>query len=144
MTDPPSDGALEEENRPGAPPPAATLHRRRFRLPLVWIVPLIAAISAGRLVYNRLQEFDPTITITFRDGSGVKPDQTEIRHRGVPVGQITTIELGPRQERVVVTARLRRTVAGLTREGALFWIVRPEVEWLDWLPKIPVPPATGS
>lgn len=54
-------------------------------------------IVAGGLVYNRLQEFGPTMTITFRDASGVKPDQTEIRYRGVP--------------------GLRRTAAGLTKEG---------------------------
>jgi paraquat-inducible protein B len=93
----------------------------------VWIVPLIAAVVAGGLVYNRLQEFGPTITITFRDASGVKPDQTEIRYRGVPVGQVTTIELAENQQQVVVTAQLSRTAAGLAREGSLFWVVRPEV-----------------
>ena len=73
--------------------PAATLRRPRWRLPLVWIVPLVAAVVAGSLVYNRRQEFGPTITIMFRDASGVKPDQTEIRYSGVPVGQVTTIWL---------------------------------------------------
>jgi paraquat-inducible protein B len=159
---------------------------------------VIAAIVAGTLVYNRLQEFGPTITIKFRDGSGVKADQTEIRYRGVPVGQVTTVELSPDHEHVVMTARPRHSAAGLAKEGALFWIVRPEVgfgtvrglnfglfrglrvnveslrslvaggiafatpddaggpvkdgalfllhekpqpEWLDWLPKIPIAPA---
>ena len=127
MTDPSPDGPREEERPAAGPLPAAALRPRRFRLPLVWIVPLVAAVVAGSLVYNRLQEFGPTITITFRDASGVKPDQTEIRYRGVPVGQVTTIELTSHQERVAVTARLRRTAAGLARDGSLFWIVRPEV-----------------
>jgi paraquat-inducible protein B len=43
----------------------------------------------------------------------VKPDQTEIRYCGVPVGRVTTIELSSHRERVVVTARLRHTAAGL-------------------------------
>jgi len=115
------------ERVPDAPLPAATVRRRRWRVPFVWIVPLIAAVVAGGLVYNRLQEFGPTITITFRDASGVKPDQTEIRYRGVPVGQVTTIELAENQQQVVVTAQLRRTAVGLAREGSLFWVVRPEV-----------------
>jgi paraquat-inducible protein B len=127
VTDPPPDGTLEAHGSTRPLLPAATLRRRRWRLPLVWIVPLVAAVVAGSLVYNRRQELGPTITITFRDASGVKPDQTEIRYRGVPVGQVTTIELGPHQDHVVVTARLRRTAAGLAREGSLFWIVRPEV-----------------
>jgi len=88
---------------------------------------VIAAIVAGTLVYNRLQEFGPTITIKFRGGSGVKADQTEIRYRGVPVGQVTTVELSPDHEHVVMTARPRHSAAGLAKEGAPFWIVRPEV-----------------
>lgn len=112
---------------PDGPLPAATVRRRRWRVPFVWVVPLIAAVVAGSLVYNRLQEFGPTITINFRDASGVKPDQTEIRYRGVPVGQVTTVELAENQQHVVVTAQLRRTAAGLAREGSLFWVVRPEV-----------------
>ncbi len=82
---------------------------------------VIAAIVAGTLVYNRLQEFGPTITIKFRDGSGVKADQTEIRYRGVPVGQVTTVELSPDHEHVVMTARLFRglqvNVESLTLAG---------------------------
>ena len=115
------------ERRPEAALPAATVRRRRWGFSLVWVVPLIAALIAGTLVYNRLQEFGPTITITFRDASGVKPDQTEIRYRGVPAAQVTTVELTPDQQRVVVTAQLRRTAAGLARDGSLFWVVRPEV-----------------
>ncbi|HKW95191.1 MAG TPA: MlaD family protein [Methylomirabilota bacterium] len=126
MTDPASESA-PPEREPEAPLPSATVRRRRWRFPLVWIVPLVAAIVAGSLVYNRLQEFGPTITIKFRDASGVKPDQTEIRYRGVPVGKVTTIELTPDHEYVVVTGRLRHSAAGLAKEGALFWIVRPEV-----------------
>ena len=84
MTDPSPEPPATEPG-PTGPLPAATVRKRRWRFPVVWIVPLIAAIVAGTLVYNRLQEFGPTITIKFRDASGVKADQTEIRYRGVPV-----------------------------------------------------------
>jgi paraquat-inducible protein B len=126
VTDPSPEQPAPEPG-PDGPLPAATVRKRRWRFPVVWVVPLIAAIVAATLVYNRLQEFGPTITIKFRDGSGVKAGQTEIRYRGVPVGQVTTIELTPDHEHVVVTARLRHTAAGLAKEGALFWIIRPEV-----------------
>jgi paraquat-inducible protein B len=116
-----------EEREPEPALPAATVRKRPWRLPIVWIVPLVAAVVAGGLVYRRLQEFGPTVTIEFQDASGVKPDQTEIRYRGVAVGRVTTLELSPDRERVVVTAQLKRTGAGLAREGSLFWIVRPEV-----------------
>jgi paraquat-inducible protein B len=126
VTDP-SPEPPAAEPAPSDPLPAATVRKRRWRFPVVWIVPLIAAIVAGTLVYNRLQEFGPSITIKFRDASGVKADQTEIRYRGVPVGQVTTVEMSADHEHVVVTARLRHSAASLAKEGALFWIVRPEV-----------------
>ena len=107
--------------------PKARIRRRRWTLPIVWVVPLAAAVVAGYLVYGRLEESGPTITINFKDGSGVKPAQTEIRYRGVPIGQVQAIDLSTDGEAVVVTARLRRSAAMIAREGSAFWIVRPEV-----------------
>ena len=51
----------------GSALPAATLRRCRWRLPLVWIVPLVTAVVAGSLVYNQRQEFGPTITTIWLD-----------------------------------------------------------------------------
>src|SRR5258705_3531805 len=116
-----------EEPELTEPLPAARVTRQRWRLAIVWVVPLVGAIVAGYLVYNRLQEFGPTITIRFRDGSGVKAGQTEIRYRGVPVGEVTEIELSRNREQVLVQVRLRRSAASLARESSLFSIVRPEV-----------------
>jgi paraquat-inducible protein B len=121
VTDPSEDPALVE------PLPEARVTRQRWRVAIVWVVPLVAAIVAGYLIVSRLQEFGPTITIRFRDGSGVKAGQTELRYRGVPVGEVTGIELSRNREHVLVKTRLRRSAASVAREGSLFWIVRPEV-----------------
>src|SRR5262245_3025799 len=108
--------------------PAARVEpRKRWRLTAIWVVPVVAAIVGGYLVISRLQEFGPTISIQFKDGTGVKPGQTEIRYRGVPVGEVATVELSKDEQHVVVKARLRRSASSLARDGAMFWIVRPEV-----------------
>jgi paraquat-inducible protein B len=107
--------------------PAARIRRRRWGFSVVWVVPVVAAIVAGYLVYGRVQELGPTITIKFKDGAGVKAGQTEIRYRGVPIGEVREIELSEGGEYVAVNARLRRSAATIAREGSVFWIVRPEV-----------------
>jgi paraquat-inducible protein B len=121
MSDPPRDAEFVEAL------PEARVRRRRWRFAVVWVIPLVAAIVAGHLVYGRLAELGPTITIRFRDGGGVKAGQTEVRYRGVPVGQVEEIELTDDHEYVLVTARLRRSAASIAREGSVFWVVRPEV-----------------
>lgn len=116
-------------NAPDDPPPlpAARVRRRRWRLSAVWIVPVVAAIVAGYLVRDRLREVGPTITITFGDADGVKPDQTEVHYRGVRIGQVTSTTLSEDTKHAVVKVRLQRSAESIAREGSVFWIVRPEV-----------------
>jgi paraquat-inducible protein B len=94
---------------------------------VVWVVPLIAAVVASYLVYERVHEFGAKITIQFRDASGLRIGQTPIKYRGVTVGEVTAMELSKDHQYVVVQARLQRPSAPIAREGSVFWIVRPEV-----------------
>lgn len=107
--------------------PKANLRRTKWNFPIVWVVPLVAAIIAGYLVYDRVREYGPRITIRFKDASGLKAGETQIIYRGVQVGEVTAIELSADLEHVVVKARLRRSPVSVAREGSVFWIVRPEV-----------------
>ena len=107
--------------------PDARIRRRRWGFSVAWLVPLVAAIVAGYLVYDRVRQAGPTITIAFTDGDGVKVGQTEIRYRGVPIGEVREIDLSSDHSHVVVGARLRRSAAAVARDGSVFWIVRPQV-----------------
>jgi len=107
--------------------PTATLKGRTWTFPVVWIVPVLAAVVAGYLMYDRVREYGPEITLKFEDAGGVKAGQTPIRYRGVPVGEVTEVELSEDQKYAVVKARLRRPAVSIAREGTMFWIVRPEV-----------------
>lgn len=119
----------DRSNDPGPPGelPRAKVSERRWNFPVVWVVPVVAAVVAGYLVYDRVSESGPKITISFRDASGLKAGQTPINYRGVLLGEVTGLELGKDRQHVLVTARLRRQAASIAREGTAFWIVRPEV-----------------
>ncbi|MGH7847797.1 MAG: intermembrane transport protein PqiB [Candidatus Binatia bacterium] len=107
--------------------PKAKIKNRKWTFPVVWVIPIIAAAVAGYLVYGRLQEFGPRITIRFKDGSGIRAGQTPIKYRGVPIGEVRAVELSQDQQYVLVKAQLRRSAASIARGGARFWIVRPEL-----------------
>lgn len=111
------------ESEPAAP----AIVKRRRRFSPVWIVPLVAAAVAAYLVFERVQQAGPRITIRFKDGSGLKPGQSPIKYRGVTVGEVRAIELSSDLQMVEVHARLERSAAGIAKEGTIFWIVRPEV-----------------
>ena len=118
---------MSESQNKSAELPKAKVKRLKWHFSVVWIVPLVAAVMAGYLVYQRVQEFGPKITIRFRNGGGLKIGETPIKYRGVTIGEVRGVELSKDNQRVEVSARLKRSAMSIAREGALFWIVRPEV-----------------
>lgn len=107
--------------------PKAKLHEPRRRLSLIWMVPILAALAAGWLVFESVRKTGPTLIIDFADGSGVKANQTVLRYRGVQVGEVRSVSLTKDAKHVEVVARLDQSAASLARAGTLFWIVRPQV-----------------
>jgi paraquat-inducible protein B len=132
--------------------PQARVARTRWGAVAIWIVPLLAALVAGYLIYNGLKGRGPEITVTFRDGSGIRVGQTPILYRGVQVGEVTAVGLSEDGRRVEIKARLLRSARSIAREGSVFWIVRPELGFgsITGLgtvitgPEIQVLPGTGE
>lgn len=107
--------------------PKATIHSKRLSISFAWIVPVVAAIVAAYLIGSRLVDLGPAITLEFKDVSGLRTGHTPVRHRGVPIGDVTAIDLSKKGETAIVTIRLRRSATSIAQQGSLFWIVRPEV-----------------
>ncbi len=145
---------IDSQNHPDTAEelPKATGREKQWRFPVVWVVPVIAAIVAGYLVYDRVREFGPKITIRFTDAGGLIAGQTQITYRGVAIGEVKALELSEDRQHALVKARLRRWAESVSREGTVFWIVRPEVgigniTGLGTVitgPRIEVSPGTGK
>src|SRR6185295_9505109 len=108
---------------------AARAPRRLYRL--VWVIPLIAIVVAGEIVVERVREWGPEITITFADGGGLRVGQTPIKYRGVQIGEVVDVDLAEDYRKVRVKARLKQSAAAIASEGAVFWIVRPQLTGAD-------------
>jgi paraquat-inducible protein B len=106
------------------PPPKVS---RGLRLPLVWIVPLVALAVAGWMVFHELKDRGPEIVISFADGSGVEADKTTLEYKGVAIGMVTAVELKPDLRGVAVHVRLSKTAEGVAVTDSQFWIVHPEI-----------------
>lgn len=121
-------------------------------LPLVWIVPIIALIVGGWMVFRQMRQRGPEIAITFADGSGIDPGRTALVYKGVSVGVVREVVLSDDLGGVTVQVQLQKSAEALAREGAQFWVVSPEIGFsgvrgLDTLLKgarIAVRPGTGA
>lgn len=108
-------------------PQARVRRGRMFRL--VWVVPLAALAVAAWLVYKHVSSIGPEIRIAFNDGAGLRVGQTPLKYRGVAIGEVSDIDLSADQKQVLVKVRLTHSARPIAREGATFWIVRPQLGW---------------
>lgn len=113
--------------QPPALPTAVVDRPRRFRIPLVWIIPLVAALIGVFLAVRSYYEQGPTITIQFDTGTGLEPGKTRIKYRDVDVGQITAVALAEDGSHVLATAQLAREAARLLVNDTRFWVVSARV-----------------
>jgi paraquat-inducible protein B len=108
-------------------PQAAVMRNKRFRISIVWIIPILAAAVAIGIAIQRLRNEGPTISIVFKSAAGIEAGKTFIKYKDVTIGQVTTVQLSDDYARVQVTAKIAKNAAGLIVEDAKFWVVEPHV-----------------
>ncbi len=117
----------QDEMSPVQAPPRPKVSKMRWSLPLIWLVPLCAAAGAGYYLHLHHQQLGTDITVTFKNVSGVRVGQTMVTVHGVEVGKVTSLELGEDRDRVLMHIALQKRYASIASEGALFWIVQPDI-----------------
>jgi paraquat-inducible protein B len=107
-----------------SPSPKVT-HERS--LPLVWVVPLVAAAIGIWMGLREFRNRGPEISIDFADGSGVDAGKTTLEYKGITAGTVESVELKPDLRGVTLKLRLKKNAASLANAGSKFWIVHPEI-----------------
>jgi paraquat-inducible protein B len=100
---------------------------RRRRMSSVWIIPMVALLLAGWLVWKNSVGKGPLVTITFETAEGLGEGKTEIRCRSVKVGMVESVKLNSKLSGVVVLARIEPDAVDLLRKDSRFWVVRPRI-----------------
>ncbi|MGH8425672.1 MAG: intermembrane transport protein PqiB, partial [Pseudomonas fluorescens] len=108
-------------------PGQAPVKTRRFSVSLVWIVPIVAVLVGLSLVVHSMLQEGPTITVTFKTGSGLTANKTEVKYRNVVIGHVSDVELSNDQKSVNATIKLSKQAESFTREDSQFWVVRPRI-----------------
>lgn len=100
---------------------------RRFRVSLVWIVPVVAVFVGISLVVNNVMQAGPMIIVTFATGSGLTANKTQVKYRNVVIGYVSGVALSKDQRSVDATIELAKEAESFTREDSQFWVVRPRI-----------------
>lgn len=106
----------------------AILRKRKRRISWIWLVPVVAALMGLSLVVRTWMQAGPDLSIEFDTAEGLEIGKTQLRYKNVNVGTVRSISFNQDRSKVVVQARLSKSVADLAREGTNFWVVRPRLD----------------
>lgn len=108
-------------------PEAIAEPRKRRRVQLVWIIPIIALIIGLSLVVKAYMERGQIVTITFASGEGLEPGKTKIKYKDVQIGDVKNISIAKDRTHVIVTAEITRQAVPLMVDDTRFWVVRARI-----------------
>jgi paraquat-inducible protein B len=108
-------------------PTATVVPRKRRRLPLVWIVPIAAALLGAWVAVSKYLSEGPTITIKLDTAEGLEAGKTKIHYNGVDVGTVQKIQLSKDHRSVIATAQMAPDTEDFLVDDTTFWVVRPRI-----------------
>ncbi len=109
----------------GKVPTAQVQTKRGFSI--IWVVPIVALIIGGWLIYKSMSEKGPLITITFENADGLEAGKTKIKFKDVEIGKVSAIELLDDLSGVKLTAEMHKDAEKYMTEKTQFWVVRARV-----------------
>ncbi|MFM0339225.1 PqiB family protein [Paraburkholderia fungorum] len=114
---------------PGPPelPEAVVAPRSRWRMQVVWLVPLIAVLIGGWLAVKAILDQGPTVTISFETGEGLEAGKTKLKFKNVDIGVVKSVTLSGNHRNVIATAELSKDATNLLVDDTRFWVVRPRI-----------------
>lgn len=107
--------------------PEPDVRHRKFRLDLVWVIPIVAVLVGAVLVVKAIMEKGPAVTISFVSTEGVEAGKTRIKYKDVDVGKVRSIQLSKDLTHVMVTADMVPGISSFLTSTTRFWIVRARV-----------------
>lgn len=112
--------------RPDAIAAVARVRRAR-RIPVLWIIPIVALLIAGWLAWDTYSKRGPTLTISFQSGEGLVAGQSQLKYKELTLGTVSSLNLTPDHTRVVATVSTVREAEPLLNDQTVFWVVRPRL-----------------
>ena len=105
---------------------AATVKRTRA-FSIVWLVPIVALAVAIFLLFSYIRNNGTEITLYMPNADGIEVNKTQIKILNVEVGKVVDVRLNG-EDGVILTAKVKATIADKLRKDSQFWIVKPRID----------------
>jgi paraquat-inducible protein B len=121
----------DQDPTPDFIPESKAVPKKRTRLSLVWVVPIVAAAAGVWIAVTKILEKGPEITIVFSSADGLVANKTKVNYNGLDIGTLTSIKLMDDHKHVMATAAMNPKSEEFLVKDAKFWVVKPRMSGLN-------------
>jgi len=107
--------------------PEANLKTREKSISPVWVIPIVAALMGGWLVFKGAIEENVFVEVTFKSAAGLEAGKTPVKLRNVKVGELTEVKFSEDLSQVIVVMELTGVSRERLTDTTQFWVVKPRV-----------------
>ncbi len=93
----------------------------------IWILPIVALLIGGGLLYDSYKNAGVKIVVHFPDAEGIVIGKTNVIYKGISIGVVRNITVDPNVDGVSLHIEIEKVAAEGLVKDTKFWIVKPEV-----------------
>jgi paraquat-inducible protein B len=122
-----SDKMIDKDTLPTPEIPDADLKQTSTGISAVWVIPIVAALIGGWLVFQNITEEKAIAEVTFKSASGLEAGKTVIKLRNIKVGEVKDVRFSDDLSNVVVVMEFNGVRQSRLTDTTRFWVVKPRV-----------------
>jgi paraquat-inducible protein B len=107
--------------------PEAVIDEEHKGFPVIWLLPLVAVLVGGWLIWKTIAETGPSITISFETAEGIQAGKTKIKYRDVEVGRVDSVGFSDDITRILLNVTMEPGTERFLTDQTRFWVVKPRI-----------------
>jgi len=107
--------------------PDADVEHKSSGISAVWVIPIIAALIGGWLVFKSAAEDRAIAEVTFKNASGVEAGKTVVKFRNIKIGDVREVKFSDDLSSVVVVIELSGVKQDQLTDTTRFWVIKPRI-----------------
>ena len=93
----------------------------------IWVIPIVAAVIGGWMVFQNLLQEKPVIEVTFENAAGIQAGKTLVKLRDITIGKVTKVEFTKDLGTIRVTLEFEGIKTDHIKDSTRFWVVKPRI-----------------
>ena len=105
----------------------ANVKRKSKGFSPVWVIPIIAALVGGWMVFQSVLEENAKIEVTFKSAAGLEAGKTLVKVRDIVVGKVTDVDFSKDLGLVNVEMEFEGIGPKHITDKTRFWVIKPRI-----------------